>query len=43
MEDLEKEYNKIKDYEFDFENLVFEGGGVKMGGYIGAVKVGLLF
>ena len=40
MEDLETEYRKIKDYDFDFENLAFEGGGVKMASYIGVVKVG---
>ena len=40
MEDLEAEYRKIQDYDFDFENLAFEGGGVKMASYIVVVKVG---
>jgi hypothetical protein len=29
----------MKGYQFDFENIVFEGGGVKMAGHVGAIKV----
>ena len=39
MDSLEEELRKVNEYDFDFENLVFEGGGMKMGAYIGVVKV----
>ena len=39
MESLEKEFDKIKDYDFDFENIVFEGCGMKIVGYVGAIRV----
>ena len=39
MDSLEEELRRVNEYEFNFENLVFEGGGMKMGAYIGVVKV----
>ena len=37
--DLKTLKEKAKDYEFNFENLVFKGGGVKMEGHVGVIKV----
>ena len=34
-------WHKIKDYDFRFENLSFEGGGAKLVGYIGTVQVSI--
>ena len=33
----------FKNYDFPFENLVFEGGGNKGMAYVGALRVSLLF
>ena len=39
METIEQELNTLKEYNFDFENIVFEGCGVRIIGYVGAIKV----
>ena len=41
-EELQEKLNQFKKYEFEFENLVFEGGGAKMASYVGGIKVSLL-
>ena len=35
-----KKYRHLKQYNFDFENLAFEGGGIKMMAHIGVLEVG---
>ena len=39
-ENLQEPFRELQGYEFHFENLVFEGGGVKMAGHVGVIKVG---
>ena len=37
--DLKKQVNELKKYDYDFENLVFSGGGVKTGCFYGCLEV----
>ena len=37
--DTRKTLSLLKQYDFRFENLVLEGGGMKMIGHVGAIKV----
>ena len=32
-------FDEVSKYDFDIENLAFEGGGAKMAAYFGVVKV----
>ena len=34
------QYDIVKNYDFLFENIAFEGGGGKMVAYVGAIQVG---
>lgn len=38
-DELQDIYRDVLKYDFDFENLAFEGGGAKLAGYFGVVKV----
>lgn len=38
-EELKQKLESIKGYNYEFENLAFEGGGAKMAAYVGSVKV----
>ena len=38
-ESVRKQIKDVSDYNYDFENLAFEGGGAKMIAYAGVVKV----
>ena len=38
-EDLKDLLTELQQYEFDFENIVFSGGGVKTTSYLGGIKV----
>ena len=37
--ELLETFDDVVKYDFDFENLAFEGGGAKMAAYFGSVKV----
>ena len=37
--ELKEQFEQLKKYDFDFENLAFEGGGAKMAAYAGAIEV----
>lgn len=37
---LKQHLQTLKQYDYGFENLVFEGGGAKISAYVGVVKVG---
>ena len=39
-EDVSRLKERVKKYDLHFENLVFEGGGCKMEGHDGAIRVG---
>ena len=41
--DLKATFEELKKYEFDFENLAFEGGGAKMASYVGVIEVSETF
>ena len=36
---LRRIFEDVLRYEFDIENLAFEGGGAKMASYVGVIKV----
>ena len=39
---LKESFEELKKYNFDYENLAFEGGGAKMAAYGGAIEVTVL-
>ena len=40
---LNKIFDEVSKYDFDIENLAFEGGGAKMAAYFGVVKVSTMY
>ena len=38
-DNLREALDQLKVHHYEFENLAFEGGGAKMGSYVGAIKV----
>ena len=41
QKNLQEQLNELKRYNYDFENLVFSGGGVKTGSFYGCLEVSM--